>query len=1009
MLSCYVPVNQKEEKSEFNLTNNSSDVSISSSNQVQMFTRRSDIHLEQIFLKTALLPPVNWKAINQSAPTHLSIKERNPEDPLPPADIVILTWTSAEWFALDHIFLNSGTTGNFVVGKSSDVRSSAAKLSQEWFPYTRDASGYYVEKRLDEKLWGFFQMVQITDLSGRQWRVLLFKSSSHLAHAPWIEGLTKMLQCIIEDTKPDRVYTIGTSGGARLDQRLGDVVITNATLLNLQRPENTLDLDNGSMHRCPSWFPSTTLIGDVERSLLYNMNQIVTMDSLKNLLSQIKERHHDDPGINDLKLSDLLNDSIRPEFLDKSKVRVMKDVPLLTTDFFYVAKGDDSNAYSFLEMDDAIVAREANLAGIRFACIRNISDPIARDVTDNGTPISEKVQTDWSGLIYANFGLQSSYNSALVTWATIAGEGASTYDPLRSVDRTQDKDDDPLEIKLAFQVRSCGTCSFFWPKEKQNQPYGPYTAFDFDINTPFTTRNDNFESSRWIMGRTRPPSFPNGAIMGGCRKAPIMTIGVNPNLTAFLPGQNGAAWAYPSFSSDNGTDSWTKYAWYYRYRSVFQERLSLDFIRKFILPESRIIAPCNGYVKSATRLDDGPAWTVKVRYDGDDSDTIISLPGKLGDFPYVILFDTFPPHNNFTQGDVIAGRISVPEGIQVEVMRQKQNYYKQFVPVLEQLQDIIRLEHPKASLQMGEEVCQLDMVACASPHWRKEFLGGDEQSVDKIVDNCVSQNAWAIKQIVQTRPTIIYIVGESSWKMFLEAFGAHVQRDPPLSESPADKEYTLLRETIDPDHPCNIVFDVTVDGCRYTHKIRLVITPHFSYDSFFLPQFRLSPDKWNALKQTDASCIDALTKENGFKIVQPDPKHPDPNHPYDYVAVHLLGDKKKAETLDWLKQQFPSGYDALIPYYYDPHAMMASVLNEMYSSHVLSWKDREKGPGYLVRTEGSCQFCVNKYWQFPFECRYDKTDETPPPAGFLERVAEQIISTGKPHKPQVRNIGGELL
>ncbi len=79
----------------------------------------------------------------------------------------------------------------------------------------------------------------------------------------------------------------------------------------------------------------------------------------------------------------------------------------------------------------------------------------------------------------------------------------------------------------------------------------------------------------------------------------------------------------------------------------------------------------------------------------------------------------------------------------------------------------------------------------------------------------------------------------------------------------------------------------------------------------------------------------------------------------------------------------------------------------MYSSHTISWKDGETGPGYLVRTEGSCQFCVNKYWQFPFECRYGKTDETPPPAGFLERVAEQIILTGKRQKPQSGNTSGE--
>ena len=45
----------------------------------------------------------------------------------------------------------------------------------------------------------------------------------------------------------------------------------------------------------------------------------------------------------------------------------------------------------------------------------------------------------------------------------------------------------------------------------------------------------------------RSPTFPDAEVMDGCRKAPIMTIGINPNLTAFAPGSTGASWCYPSF------------------------------------------------------------------------------------------------------------------------------------------------------------------------------------------------------------------------------------------------------------------------------------------------------------------------------------------------------------------------------------------------------------------------------------------------------------------------------
>src|ERR1019366_5998913 len=103
--------------------------------------------------------------------------------------------------------------------------------------------------------------------------------------------------------------------------------------------------------------------------------------------------------------------------------------------------------------------------------------------------------------------------------------------------------------------------------------------------------------------------------------------------TAFLPSQRGAAWAYPSFSSANGTDAWTKYAWYYRYRSIYQERFNLEFVRKFILSEGRIYAPRNGRLIATQRSDDSPQWTITVRYDGDATNTLITLPGRLGEFP----------------------------------------------------------------------------------------------------------------------------------------------------------------------------------------------------------------------------------------------------------------------------------------------------------------------------------------------------------------------------------------
>ena len=940
-------------------------------------TRHLDVDPNTTTAKSEALPPVDWASIKQTPPARIPIEARQPDGPLPAADVVILTWTTAEWSALDQVFLSSQTPRNI----------SDWEWKETWQPYTRGAAAYSADPR-SGALWGLFQLVRIVDQSHRPWRVLLFKANSHLAHPPWIGGLSAMLRCILEDVKPDRIYSIGTAGGSRLGELLGDAVVTNAALLDLQRPQNAADADNGSMFRCQTWFPTGSLVAEVQRSLLYRMNRIVTPDALTELFTQLQAKHVGDPSVAGLTLGDLLNDPVRPEKLGAPAVRLMKDVTLLTTDFYYIAGGDGADAYSFLEMDDAVIAREAERVGVRYAFVRNVSDPVVPNRTLSGKPISDAVRSDWSGLIYNRYGFQTSYNGALATWATIAGEGQADYVPPRST--TVPFAGDPIEVKLVYQVRSCGTCSFFWPEDKRRQQYGPYTAYDFDVNAPYADPyKPGSTYSPWVLGRTRPPAFPEAEVVDGCRKAPIMTIGINPNLTAFAPGQTGAAWCYPSFYSENDTDAWAKYAWYYRYRSVYQERLVADSVQRFILPEGRVVAARAGRVTAAARVDDNPAWTINVRYDGDTADTTLQIPGVLGDFPYVLLFDAFEPNNVFAAGDVIAGRLSVPGGLQVEVQQQPQGYYMQFVPVLRRFQDTLRKAGHPATLSVGEDVCQLDMVACASPHWNKGFLGGSDESINTIVNNCVSQNAWAMKQLVQTRPVVLYIVSESSWKMFQQAFGAHVRRDPPLSTSPVDNDFTLLRETTDPDHPCNLVLDVNIDGRAYRCTTRLVITPHFSYNDNFLPQFRLSPLEWQTFSEKQAACVAGLTAANGFNVVPSDPSRPNA-----YVAIRLSSDPEKAaHARAWLQQQFPEADQALESHYYDPHAMTAAVLDDLFEKGALAW-----GPGYLTRAQGSCQFCVNQHWQFPLGCPYGKPKEPVPPVGFLEKVAAEIVRTGREQK-----------
>ena len=66
-------------------------------------------------------------------------------------------------------------------------------------------------------------------------------------------------------------------------------------------------------------------------------------------------------------------------------------------------------------MDDAIIGKVCDAAGVAFGFVRNISDPV------QNASLSAEIQGNWGGTIYDAYGFYTSYNGALVAWATLAG------------------------------------------------------------------------------------------------------------------------------------------------------------------------------------------------------------------------------------------------------------------------------------------------------------------------------------------------------------------------------------------------------------------------------------------------------------------------------------------------------------------------------------------------------------------------------------------------------------
>jgi hypothetical protein len=198
-------------------------------------------------------------------------------------------------------------------------------------------------------------------------------------------------------------------------------------------------------------------------------------------------------------------------------------------------------------------------------------------------------------------------------------------------------------------------------------------------------------------------------------------------------------------------------------------------------------------MQALSRTSEDPSYEISVQYDGDPDPTAIHLPGKIGQPRYVVLADA---NTRFEKDDLLAARLDVPTGHKIDVYAQPIGYYMQMAPVLSAFEAFLKEKgHTTAHLQIGEDIGQLDMVACASPHWGPQWLGGTSQSVNTVISNCVHKNAWAIKQLVQTRPAILFLVGQASWNMFQQSFGHLIRSKTPLPTLPEDGPFTLLRMT----------------------------------------------------------------------------------------------------------------------------------------------------------------------------------------------------------------------
>ncbi len=296
-------------------------------------------------------------------------------DPLPLADVLVVTWTVDEGHALSRVLTPGKDSRNDYV----PYRHNYAALSRGMSPRS--------PARLLKRLGTYW-----TTTIGKK-KVVVFKSDSHLSQdtkkpptktSPLPNA--KVWQQIIQEVRPKLVLTTGTGGGIGKQFEVGDVIVSPIVRFD-----------------CQKWLKRQPFHEAHYSSLAAKSKFFATAKKLfKANAKQLPKDNTRAPKII----------RVAPNGLTSSVV---------TTDFFGFDTSD--NRYGLRgfgdlsEMGDAVlgmVAQQLGRSAPPWIAVRNVSDP---QIKAEGTPAQ---QAALAAHIYKAFGRWSSVCSAIVCWALIA-------------------------------------------------------------------------------------------------------------------------------------------------------------------------------------------------------------------------------------------------------------------------------------------------------------------------------------------------------------------------------------------------------------------------------------------------------------------------------------------------------------------------------------------------------------------------------------------------------------
>lgn len=306
------------------------------------------------------ITPIPWPA--GLAPRPRQTSPARLDGSLPPADVLVVTWTVDEGHAL------------------SGVLTPGFDSKADWVPYTKNFAAISAKMRkgcpaLELGRLGTFW----TGMIGTK-NIVYFKSDSHMSQdGPELPNADVWAQ-IIADVNPSLVITTGTAGGIGSGSQVGDVLVSRYATFKCEREFKKLDGQSFQSAGPASLHPH------IAKLLAANSARL---PSTNTRAPQIVHAMAPARGV-------------------------------LTTDFF--GFDDAENTYGLqghggvCEMGDAVLGMVAKSLRKQpfWMCVRNVSDPQMPNV---GTL---EQQTAAAGSIYTKYGIWSSVCSAITCWALIA-------------------------------------------------------------------------------------------------------------------------------------------------------------------------------------------------------------------------------------------------------------------------------------------------------------------------------------------------------------------------------------------------------------------------------------------------------------------------------------------------------------------------------------------------------------------------------------------------------------